>query len=206
MWSALIQTCTFSLVTQNVLNLIRYALEYLIFWVEKPIRFYPLRVKPTLLSLVSPLSGGFEEHINGIRKVKSGYKICSRDERDFGTFVLCIQKWSRWGKCGKHICLSFFSFSFPQLSSIICWNPHFICTFYFFYWTLALLYVHYLDSSFEIMFQLQQHDAKSPVLRILILVVLNVDLNGWPFRNYKLTFVRCKICFKFLWEKCVLIA
>lgn len=36
------------------------------------------------------LSGGFEEHINCICKVESWYKICARDERNSGIFILCV--------------------------------------------------------------------------------------------------------------------
>ena len=51
-------------------------------------------------------SGGFKEHINSFCKVKPRCKICSRDEWDIGSPILCVQKWSWWGKCSEYMIFS----------------------------------------------------------------------------------------------------
>lgn len=44
-------------------------------------------------------SGVTEAYTYHLCKIKSGYKICTRNEWGFGTSLLCFQEWSRWRPC-----------------------------------------------------------------------------------------------------------
>jgi hypothetical protein len=97
MWNALIQTCTSFLGTHLLQNLIRCSLVFFFFFF-----IFDINLKSVLRTyLCLSSSGGFEKHTDCICKVKSGYTICSRDEWNFGTTILHIQKWPWWGNGGK---------------------------------------------------------------------------------------------------------